>query len=200
MLARCSLSCVVVHHNTVQNWFQIDGAVVVGPGPFVTESHFKHLSKFSSFSRRLVFWCWYSFGFILVDVMSDPKDLHRLSLVDIQTAFSAWHTLCLMHEICMWLKCVMECFGQIIVPGLYCLERIWASRGRVSQNSQKGQNALVPVRLFNNIMVFMICTMGMWISQWAQWVDPRKKPVHCTLVRGLTEGSISMGESLCSMK
>jgi hypothetical protein len=72
----------------------------------------------------------------------------------------------------MWLKCVMECFGQIIVP----------------------------VRLFN-IMVFMICTIGMWISQWAQWVVyPRKKPVHCTLVRGVTEGKISMGESLCIME
>jgi hypothetical protein len=57
--------------------------------------------------------------------------------------------LCLMCEICMWLKCVTElhacmCYGF-------------------------------------NIMVFMICTMGMWISQ---WVDPRKKPVHCIPVRG----------------
>ncbi len=81
-----------IHNRVVQNWSQIDGAVV-GPGPFVIESPFKHLSKFASFSRRLFFFgASLVFGFIFVDVMSDPKDLHRMSLwTYIHTAFSAWH-------------------------------------------------------------------------------------------------------------
>jgi hypothetical protein len=164
----------------------------VGPDSFVTESPFKHLSKFSSFCRRLFF---FGAGIVLDSSLQMLCQIQRIC-----TECHCGHTysffslaLCLMCEICMCLKCVMECFGtDNCAPCILPVRNLGKPGGRVSQNSQKGQNALVPLRLFN-IMVFMICNMGMWISQWAQWVDPRKKPVHWTLCQGSNRGQIIHG-------
>jgi hypothetical protein len=114
--------------------------------------------------------------------MSDPKDLHRMSL---------W-TYIQLFQLGTLSNVLWNALGQIIVPSVLPVRNLGKPGGRVSQNSQKGQNALVPLRLFN-IMVFVICIMGMWISQWAQWVDPRKKPVHWTLCQGSNRGQIIHG-------